>query len=149
MLPKTAMLSEEHFFSFFCSWITTLVVVCLTCMYCTAVSVWTNLSSYSISCLIIESFISFNLVVISFYIYCNNIVDKKDLFKIMFCTTGNNMAWWLQQIPCWSEGPGSHGSEFDILCFWDNNHCSGRCRNYGYIPAFVIKRGKTVLKIFI
>ena len=63
--------------------------------------------------------------------------------------SGNNMAWWLQQIPCWCKRFGSDGSEFDVLCIWNNNNCPRRCRNFGHIPTFVIKRGKIIISSFI
>ena len=63
--------------------------------------------------------------------------------------SGNNLAWWLQQIPCWCKRFGSDGSEFDVLCIWNNNNCPRRCRNFGHIPTFVIKRGKIIISSFI
>ena len=63
--------------------------------------------------------------------------------------SGNNLAWWLQQIPCWCKRFGSDGSEFDVLCIWNNNNCPRRCRNFGHIPTFVIERGKIIISAFI
>ena len=69
--------------------------------------------------------------------------------NLMSFLPGNNMAWWLQQIPCWCKRFGSDGSEFDVLCIWNNNNCPRRCRNFGHIPTFVIKRGKIIISSFI